>query len=454
MLLKPPSPARSQPKPLWSSKNQGARHQGRRHPAERGAAILAARRHRSRGRRRPRSEARCRCGIRAAARRATGRCRRSSSRTPASCDMCPTRRRSSSGAEPAAKNSIGSSPDVIGIIDSRSRNSDAINCAGAAEEASSVTQPKGRTAAVGATMAEVAALAGVTKMTVSRVLRQPEKVHADTRARVAEAMAALGYVPNRLAGSLTAGTSGLVAAIVPTLRHSLFADTLEGLSDVLAAAGLGLIVSSSALSHRRRGEPDPLHPRAPARRAGADRAHPHRRGARPAAQLRHPGGRDLGDRRRADRHGGRLFQPRGGPCDDGGADPLRLPPDRLRQRPGREQRARPPSRRGLSRGDARGRARGARRSMSCTTRRRSCRRPARRRCGRSAPAMPAIDAVFFTSDVFAVGAILACRELGIAVPRRDRHRRLPRSRDRPRRLAGADHRACAGAGDRPQGRAR
>ena len=43
----------------------------------------------------------------------------------------------------------------------------------------------------------------------------------------------MGYVPNRLAGSLTAGASGLVAAIVPTLRHSLFADTLEGLSDVL-----------------------------------------------------------------------------------------------------------------------------------------------------------------------------------------------------------------------------
>ncbi len=34
----------------------------------------------------------------------------------------------------------------------------------------------------GATMAEVAALAGVTKMTVSRVLRHPEKVNPDTRA--------------------------------------------------------------------------------------------------------------------------------------------------------------------------------------------------------------------------------------------------------------------------------
>ena len=98
----------------------------------------------------------------------------------------------------------------------------------------------------GATMAEVAALAGVTKMTVSRVLRHPEKVTPATRARVSEAIATMGYVPNRLAGSLTAGVSGLVAAIVPTLRHSLFADTLEGLSDVLSEAGLDLIVSSSS----------------------------------------------------------------------------------------------------------------------------------------------------------------------------------------------------------------
>ena len=97
----------------------------------------------------------------------------------------------------------------------------------------------------GATMAEVAARAGVTKMTVSRVLRHPEKVTPLTRQRVTEAIAALAYVPNRLAGGLTSGASGLVAAIVPTLRHSLFADTLEGVSDVIAAAGLGLIVSSS-----------------------------------------------------------------------------------------------------------------------------------------------------------------------------------------------------------------
>jgi LacI family gluconate utilization system Gnt-I transcriptional repressor len=105
---------------------------------------------------------------------------------------------------------------------------------------------KGGRLGFGATMAEVAALAGVTKMTVSRVLRHPDKVTPATRARVSEAIAAMGYVPNRVAGSLTAGVSGLVAAIVPTLRHSLFADTLEGLSDVLSEAGLDLIVSSSS----------------------------------------------------------------------------------------------------------------------------------------------------------------------------------------------------------------
>lgn len=96
-----------------------------------------------------------------------------------------------------------------------------------------------------ATMADVAAVAGVTKMTVSRVLRHPERVRPDTRERILRVMGELGYVPNRLAGSLTAGRSGLVAAIVPTLRHSLFADTIEGMSDVLSEAGLDLIVANS-----------------------------------------------------------------------------------------------------------------------------------------------------------------------------------------------------------------
>jgi LacI family transcriptional regulator, gluconate utilization system Gnt-I transcriptional repressor len=95
------------------------------------------------------------------------------------------------------------------------------------------------------TMADIAAIAGVTKMTVSRVLRHPERVHPETRDLVRRIMNEIGYVRNRLAGSLTVGRSGLVGAIVPTLRHSLFADTIEGMTDALAEAGIHLIVANS-----------------------------------------------------------------------------------------------------------------------------------------------------------------------------------------------------------------
>ena len=221
---------------------------------------------------------------------------------------------------------------------------------------------------------------------------------------------------------------------------------------MLAEAGLGPDRLVERLPHRRRGKPDPLDPGAPPRRAGADRPHPHRRGARPAARLRHPGGRDLGDRRRAGRHGGRLFQPRGGARDDRGADPLRLPAHRLRQRPD----ARTTSARAT-----------APRAIWRRWRRPGCAAPPihvvhdeaaiRPETGARAlralrAATPDVDAVFFTSDVFAVGAILACRELGIGVPDADGHRRLPRPRGRPRRLADAHHGARAGHGDGSQGR--
>ena len=176
----------------------------------------------------------------------------------------------------------------------------------------------------GATMAEVAALAGVTKMTVSRVLRHPEKVTPATRARVSEAIATMGYVPNRLAGSLTAGATGLVAAIVPTLRHSLFADTLEGLSDVHLGGRARPHRLFQLLPHRCRGKPDTVLAGAPARRSGADRPHPHQQRARSSQDLRRAGRRDLGNRRRAGRHGGRLFEPQGSARDDGAAGAGRL----------------------------------------------------------------------------------------------------------------------------------
>ena len=74
---------------------------------------------------------------------------------------------------------------------------------------------------------DVAELAGVSAITVSRVLRTPAIVAEDTRRRVDEAVDRLGYVPNLAAGTLASLKSRLVAVVVPTLRSSVYADTIQ-----------------------------------------------------------------------------------------------------------------------------------------------------------------------------------------------------------------------------------
>jgi LacI family transcriptional regulator, gluconate utilization system Gnt-I transcriptional repressor len=92
---------------------------------------------------------------------------------------------------------------------------------------------------------DVAELANVSAITVSRVLRTPAIVAEETRRRVDEAVERLGYVPNLAAGTLASLKSRLVAVIVPTLRSSVYADTIQGLSDELSTAGYHLMVGYS-----------------------------------------------------------------------------------------------------------------------------------------------------------------------------------------------------------------
>lgn len=68
----------------------------------------------------------------------------------------------------------------------------------------------------GVTLHDVAKLAGVAPITASRALNMPGQVSKEVLARVTDANARTGYVPNRLAGSLASARSRLVAAFVPT----------------------------------------------------------------------------------------------------------------------------------------------------------------------------------------------------------------------------------------------
>ncbi len=83
------------------------------------------------------------------------------------------------------------------------------------------------------TLAEVAAAAGVGESTVSRVLRNHGSFSKKTRDRVMEAVEQLGYVPNRIAGTLASAGSRLVAFVIPSLSNIVFPDVLRGASSVL-----------------------------------------------------------------------------------------------------------------------------------------------------------------------------------------------------------------------------
>ncbi len=104
------------------------------------------------------------------------------------------------------------------------------------------------------TLHDVAQAAGVTAITVSRYLREPTQVAGDTAKRVRDALRATGYVPNKQAGLLASGRSNIVAALLPNLANGIFAETAQGLSDVLQAAGHELLIASTGYSLAREEE--------------------------------------------------------------------------------------------------------------------------------------------------------------------------------------------------------
>lgn len=103
-------------------------------------------------------------------------------------------------------------------------------------------------------LTEVATEAGVSVVTVSRALNSPDLVAPKTRAAIEAAMRRLGWVPNLAARSLVSNRSQLVAVCVPTLVDSVFAEAVQALNESLSAAGLHLAVGDTGYSPIREKE--------------------------------------------------------------------------------------------------------------------------------------------------------------------------------------------------------
>lgn len=95
------------------------------------------------------------------------------------------------------------------------------------------------------TNADVARLAGVSTMTVSRVVNDNGRVSEATRQRVRSAIAQLGYQPNQLARSLTQGKTRTIGIVVPDITNPFFPAIVRGAEDAAWQAGYTVALANA-----------------------------------------------------------------------------------------------------------------------------------------------------------------------------------------------------------------
>ncbi len=92
------------------------------------------------------------------------------------------------------------------------------------------------------TLVDVGVAAGVSAITVSRVINQPEKVSEALRRQVQKAIDSLGYIPNQHASSLASSRSRVVGVAIPSLSNIVFTDVLRGIYEVMGTAGYKVLL--------------------------------------------------------------------------------------------------------------------------------------------------------------------------------------------------------------------
>lgn len=90
---------------------------------------------------------------------------------------------------------------------------------------------------------DVARLAGVSPITVSRALSSPSLVRDETRRRVEEAVRQTGYIVNRFASTLRSGRSSIISVFISSLKDNEIALSMQGLSDAFEGADYQILFS-------------------------------------------------------------------------------------------------------------------------------------------------------------------------------------------------------------------
>lgn len=95
------------------------------------------------------------------------------------------------------------------------------------------------------TLRDVALKAGVSAMTVSRVINGREGVDAETQRRVEDAIEALDYVPNRLARGMISQKTQTIGLIVPDVANPFFSPVVRGAEMAARRSGYRILLCNS-----------------------------------------------------------------------------------------------------------------------------------------------------------------------------------------------------------------
>jgi LacI family gluconate utilization system Gnt-I transcriptional repressor len=98
------------------------------------------------------------------------------------------------------------------------------------------------------TIADVAKRAGVGAITVSRALREPDRVSVELRRQISAAVEELGYVPDSNARALASARADVIGVLIPSLTNNVFAEVVRGIYDGLGDSNLQVLLGDTHYS--------------------------------------------------------------------------------------------------------------------------------------------------------------------------------------------------------------
>ncbi len=94
------------------------------------------------------------------------------------------------------------------------------------------------------TLQDIATLTGVTKMTISRYLRDPNQVSQKNRELIGKALEGINYIPNRAPEILLNSRSKCIGILIPSFKNQIFSDVLAGIESVTSAHHYQTIIAN------------------------------------------------------------------------------------------------------------------------------------------------------------------------------------------------------------------